>query len=66
MKPAHKTSVLFVFGETAAQPLNVTAEVAVIGTAILEAVVPGAGPRVFESGSIPCPASRLPTGGKRA
>lgn len=55
MKPAHKTSVLFVFGETAAQPLNVTAEVAVIGTAILEAVVPGAGPRVFEAGSIPCP-----------
>ena len=55
MKPAHKTSVLFVFGETTAQPLNVTAEVAVIGTAILEAVVPGAGPRVFEAGSIPCP-----------
>ena len=46
--------------------MNVSAEVAVIGAAILDVVVPGAGPRLFESGSIPCPASRLPTGGKRA
>lgn len=46
--------------------MNVSAEVAVIGAAILDVVVPGAGPRVFETGSIPCPASRLPTGGKRA
>lgn len=35
--------------------MNVSAEVAVIGAAILDAVVPGAGPRVFEAGSIPCP-----------
>ena len=43
--------------------MNVSAEVAVIGAAILDVVVPGAGPRVFETGSIPCPGLKLSTGG---
>lgn len=38
-------------------------DVAVIGAAILDVVVPGAGPRVFETGSLPCPGLRLSTGG---
>ena len=36
--------------------MNASPEVAVIGAAILDVVVPGAGPRVFETGLSPAPA----------
>lgn len=43
--------------------MNASPEVVLIGAAILDVVVPGAGPRVFEAGSLPCPGLTLRTGG---
>ena len=43
--------------------MNASPEAVLIGAAILDVVAPGAGPRVFETGSLPCPGLRLGTGG---